>query len=800
MTDVRCPMCGKLNSDDLEVCQYCQARLKPLIAPPDDEATTRELSSAMYPADPRESEKEAEPESAIPDWLQSLRPDRDEEEYAIPPSAEEEPPAWTPHPDTGSLKQKPADAESDYRDWLSSLRADDESEAVPEARLEDTSIDWSTPEPEGEEAPGWLSDLRSTSEETSLEIPAAETAPLSSLENPDWLRQLRERQMGETEPAQDEEAQPDLAELSSEIDTGSEAFSEEPAEQAEEEEIPDWLSGLVDSPSDDHPDDLPDWLVSGSPPPTESATPALIEEPSEEGLTSLPSEAEMQIPDWLSGIMNSQTQAATDELPLEEEIPGWLTGKEKLAVQKQGPAEPEGEVTGAEFEWLEAQGLIAPEKKPADSQPKVVAPFTMEEETAGLDTDELPDWLKEAGAQEAQLESVNASEEDASLTPAALPAWLEAMRPVEAAAPGVPRVDESERSIESSGPLAGLRGILRAEPDIARQKKPPAYTIKLQVSESHQAHAAILEKLINSEGVVTPVPARAVVSRQMLWRAAILVILLLAAAWPLYSGSQGVALPQLPNEVFSARAVIDGLLVDETSNQGAVLLAVDYEPGFAGEMDAASAALLDHLMIKGTHLALVSTTPSGPALAERLVSIVNQHSNHQYSRSNQYVNLGFVPGGAAGLLGFAQSPQRVLPYTLDGSDAWNDGLLAGITNLSDFSLAIVITENPDTARAWIEQAQPALGGKPLLLVVSAQAEPLVRPYFEGYPQQVQGMLVGLAGGAAYENSMQRSSLARQYWDSYSFTLAAAILIIVIASALNALPLILSRGKKVKGEA
>jgi hypothetical protein len=39
MADTRCPMCGKVNPDDREECQYCGARLVPLIieAPPEEE-------------------------------------------------------------------------------------------------------------------------------------------------------------------------------------------------------------------------------------------------------------------------------------------------------------------------------------------------------------------------------------------------------------------------------------------------------------------------------------------------------------------------------------------------------------------------------------------------------------------------------------------------------------------------------------------------------------------------------------------------------------------------------------------
>ena len=42
--------------------------------------------------------------------------------------------------------------------------------------------------------------------------------------------------------------------------------------------------------------------------------------------------------------------------------------------------------------------------------------------------------------------------------------------------------------------------------------------------------------------------------------------------------------------------------------------------------------------------------------------------------------------------------------------------------LSNFAALIVATDNPDTGRLWIEQAQPALGSKPMLMVVSSQAE------------------------------------------------------------------------------
>ena len=103
--------------------------------------------------------------------------------------------------------------------------------------------------------------------------------------------------------------------------------------------------------------------------------------------------------------------------------------------------------------------------------------------------------------------------------------------------------------------------------------------------------------------------------------------------------------------------------------------------------------------------------------------------------------------------------------------------LAGIQSLNNFATVIVLTDNPDTGRLWVEQAGPALGGQPMLMVLSAQAEPMIRPYYNS--GQLRGMVTGLEGGAAYEQLNARPAQARQYWDSYGMGMIATELLIVI---------------------
>jgi hypothetical protein len=81
---------------------------------------------------------------------------------------------------------------------------------------------------------------------------------------------------------------------------------------------------------------------------------------------------------------------------------------------------------------------------------------------------------------------------------------------------------------------------------------------------------------------------------------------------------------------------------------------------------------------------------------------------------------------------------------------------------------IVITDNTESARAWVEQVTPvrAVAPFPLLVVSSAQAGPMLVPYYES--GQVNGLINGLYDGAISEQrNFGRPGTVRLYWDAYS---------------------------------
>ena len=144
--------------------------------------------------------------------------------------------------------------------------------------------------------------------------------------------------------------------------------------------------------------------------------------------------------------------------------------------------------------------------------------------------------------------------------------------------------------------------------------------------------------------------------------------------------------------------------------------------------------------------------------------------------------MGYLPGGAGGIKVFADQPATTLGQDTRSGNLWDtpvlkDVTINSVTSLANFAAVIVATDNPDIGRLWIEQAQPVLGAKPMLMVVSAQAEPMIQPYFQS--GQISGLVTGMEGGLLYESALGKSGQARTYWDAYSAALLVAELIIII---------------------
>lgn len=914
-------MCGKENPADLSVCQFCQARLKPLTGPLsdepaqtgagddwlgslrsesdlagdeenewlDEEASDRlgeefrdplERLSALNGTSPKEhTMREPEPEYQPEDedageplgeeiggekvdlgaWLASLDEAEPKAEQ-VPPAVKGELPDWLQeHKDRTALPEP--GAEDDTPEWLAGLTAGTggfaaAGEAAPaetESFLyaEETSDadaempDWlkivgegpsalpldevSSPEeqdlPAEQDAfPDWLAEsgFEEAHPEPTVESQVGEevTSDLDRIQMPDFpawqaSKDPDEDLPGVTEPAEAGDLPQWLMEAAGEeIETGPQLAGEDT------EEFPEWLSILeeTDMPAATgetplEPGDLPDWLRESQPPEFGIESPEQVDELdiqglgferiSEQPVGGLPdltgdevAEAgeleSIEIPDWLADLEPAKEQigelAEIPDLEMMAIAPGpenaddWLSALASDAGSEQG---------GVKSEEADSSALAA-------AAAAALAPFAMDSDLGDEDKDfylgQEPEWLADV-TRDNTTDKVEGIEEE-GIVRADLPEWLAAMRPMDAVMASKTPAEEPTGEVESAGPLAGLADVLPAEADLFQISKPESVSVRLDVNEAQQRHIVLLEQMLKQEVRESPVSPtdRAVSDRLIRW--IVFAILFTAAIISIFRGASQAALPIPGPETQAVYTAINALQA-----QAPVLVAFDYEPGLAGELEIISTSLMDHLMLRGAALTIVSTTPTGPIQAENVIQSLNTRYN--YVRDSQYVNLGYIPGGPTGLQTLVNFPMRfVLPYTFSGYEAWDPRLmpLANVEALSDYALILVLTDRQETGRAWIEQIGPQTGSAAFLLGISAQIEPLVRPYYGGDANFVDGFVAGLSGGGAYESLVGQAGQGSQYWRTYQLlVLVAAVLILAggLVSLLFSLP-----GKKqssAKGE-
>ena len=716
------------------------------------------------------------------------------------------------NPEAGTGSEEPARAENEgfnFPDFLSGLEQPSVSENAPPHAATEGVIQWSGPEekPDGESSfggfglTGFLSNLNDPemqkpqpageySEDALSGSGTAEFTPEVDL--PDWLQDQSVPAQPSNLPSEDSDQPAWLSgqesQAPSEPSSTVETDESVPVEQADETAVPDWLAAFGDETSLDVSSPAETFAVASAA--------ASFTEPVED-VAAQPSAQEAEpaeeAPSWMSDVFEPKF-GIEEEGPVSEgfknENPAEPLSSQPAPDESQPVSIAENAASpnsgfGAEMpDWLREF-----HDQPVSGTGESVPPLIGGEEaleTLSVEGDQaynvdLPDWLSEDSAEKtAETGEPALSTGDEEIEQADLPEWVKEMRPIESIIPGEShQSSEIDQRVEKAGPLAGILGVLPAEELVTRYRKPSVYSVKLRVTEKQRNQASLFDSILSQEPQPIQIPpARSKVSGTLL---RILVAILLLAA---------LTIPQIPWINFAPLAVpvlyppemlqmFDR--INQTAPDAPVLIAFDYEPGLSGEMRLTSSAVIDQLMAKNTRIVVVSTVPTGPAMAQQLLTEVkSRHAD--YDLDQQTVNLGYLPGGIISLAEFVQQPQAAATVTLAGGLAWQDTFLKDLNGLGDFSQIIIMTDRAETGRAWVEQVQPRLGKLPMYIVASAQAAPLLSPYVES--GQVAGMTSGLLGGVMYARlAGQTDGAANSSLAAYQVGMLLAMVVVLTGAVL-----------------
>ena len=402
-----------------------------------------------------------------------------------------------------------------------------------------------------------------------------------------------------------------------------------------------------------------------------------------------------------------------------------------------------------------------------------------------ITTKGLPDWLSSfigVGEGENTPESalVTGLDDEAGgggIEPGAIPSWVKAMRPVELTPGDVQAQKEADRRFEDSGPLAGIRGILPGS-DVEFNYSQPSVK---ENRETSLTNISLFENIlkIETEEKKVPIYKRSKTSNVVRW--IIAVILLLVVVLIQVGGNPPDLLPKnLPEETMTFFRSVSSL------SQGAnILLVLDYDPAYSGEIEVAANAPISLMMVKQANLFTLSTAPTNLFLADNLlksVGLTNPSAAEKYVTREKYQVLGYLPGGQSGMQNLLQDFKGSLPVGLNLEKTIEMTSLSGIKTLNDFDAVMILTDNPDTARTWVEQVGPSLTKPAIWMVVSSQVIALVRPYVRS--NQIDGLISGVYGAASFEQIIQQPGAAAQIWNGYYTALLLSMVMIIAGGFVN----------------
>jgi tetratricopeptide (TPR) repeat protein len=481
---------------------------------PDQAVTVEQFTwdAAMEEANPPEwtrtvgVEWEETKEEALPDWLNTLKPEQSHTgSLSMPPSSppvkkEEEKPAPEETSYASETNSAELSQEETFPDWMK------EAGWVPSDRKAD-EIMAEQLEPENEDIPpavlpDWVQSM----------APRDASQANEEAERTDWLDTILSQpggnngiEAGATHPVTDEA--PDLNNLPdwiSEAGTGTQAPP--PSTTTTPIDLPDWFTQMEDEKAPGTPakdeakpvefEGLPDWSQLGEPSTTEPSssqgdTPDWLR--SFEPQTPEISSSGEQTPNWL----DSFSSEATEEPKATTGFTDWLKSE-----RGEEPASEEASF-GETSEMAEA--LAGPENLAGD-EPSTVTPAEM-----------LPDWLQaeEPGVVESFAAETTAPQADPSEKASEPPAGASAPS---AAAPDFSDMDAAMAWLESLAAKQGADEATLITPAEQRTEKPPEWVTKEAKNETPTpTEAAALPEIESSNATVEPELSFAAAEEDLEW-------------------------------------------------------------------------------------------------------------------------------------------------------------------------------------------------------------------------------------------------------------------------------------------
>ncbi len=207
--------------------------------------------------------------------------------------------------------------------------------------------------------------------------------------------------------------------------------------------------------------------------------------------------------------------------------------------------------------------------------------------------------------------------------------------------------------------------------------------------------------------------------------------------------------------------------VEELPSGSKILLAFDYDPGSAPELQPMATSFTWHCAQKGHKMYFMALWPLGVNMVQDTVSQVLHKDFPDLVEGEDYVNLTFRTGNEGVIKVIVTNLKNLFNTDRRGKSLNDIPMTKKITSVQDMDLIISVSAGYPGTKEWVQYAGTPYNIDVIGGCTGVQA-PLLYPY---YPGQMKGLLGAIKSAAEYEFLLGKKYPEYTYGPTYSTTAA-----------------------------
>ena len=243
--------------------------------------------------------------------------------------------------------------------------------------------------------------------------------------------------------------------------------------------------------------------------------------------------------------------------------------------------------------------------------------------------------------------------------------------------------------------------------------------VKEKAPSTHAAQAEILKEILVAEALPRYKKAADKPRNTDIWRwiGMIFLLAMLLAFYLLFLKRPA------PAPLGSAAGTAFWNRLDSLQTSTKVLMVLDYQAATADEVHANLQPVIDTLKSQNAQLRLVALWPDGLWLGMELL---------EETGLPHTTDLNFLPGGSLAMLASAAGLQTA--GSTPENQTW---LISNSLAMNENELILYATDNPESAKTWIEQVGSFIRPEQILLVSTQASQVMLQPYYDS--SQISGL-------------------------------------------------------------